>query len=273
MPCFDGSYTDPHSVLKSNFSNLKVIGQSCSGCVFSAVDKIGGKHEKVALKRLSLKRKSHCRVALRELRILKRLDHENIVKNLNIRTPSGCELCESPSEDLQKLDHVYLVEELLDTDLHNILDRTEKLPEKISKLFLYQILRGLKYTHSANVIHRDIKPGNLFVNLDDLSLKIGDFGLSRIVDERFEHAGNLTELVTTRYYRAPEVIKTRGNYNSAVDIWSSGCVFAEMCTGKVLFPGENDMQQIDRIESWFLAEGNTSGRFQTNKLTEISQAG
>lgn len=273
MPCSDGSYTDSCSVLNSNFSNLKVIGRSCSGFVFSAVDKIDEKHEKVALKRLSLKRKSHCRVALRELRILQRLDHENIVRNFNVRTPNGCEVDEFSSETLQDLDHVYLVEELLDADLHNILDRTGKLPEKISKLFLYQLLRGLKYIHSANVIHRDIKPGNLFVNVDDLTMKIGDFGLSRIVDQRYEHAGHLTQLVTTRYYRAPEVILTEGDYDSAMDIWSSGCVFAEMCTGKVLFPGENDMQQLDCIQSWFQADGNTSGRFQTNKLTGLSQAG
>eukprot|EP00794_Sanderia_malayensis_P009495 gene9495-10487_t len=273
MPCFEGICLEPGSLLSSSFKDLKVIGRSCNGFVYSAVDRVGGLHKKVALKKLPLKRKSHCRVALRELRIQKRLDHENIVKNIDIRTPDGREVGEASSESLRNVDFVYLVEELLDTDLHNVLDRTGKLPEKVSKLFLYQLLRGLKYIHSANVVHRDIKPGNLFLNTDDLSLKIGDFGLSRIVDQKYEHSGHLTELVTTRYYRAPEVMLTQGDYNSSLDIWSSGCVFAEMCTGTVLFPGENDLEQIDCIKTWFQADGNTSGRFQTTKLTGISQAG
>lgn len=275
MPCFDGRFVDCHSVLSSKFSNIKSIGRGSNGMVLSAVEKAEGKlsSSKVALKRLSLRRKSHCRSALRELRILKRLDHENIVKNHTTRTPNGCEVNDFNSETLKDLDYVYLVEELLDTDLHNIIDRTGKLSEKIAKLFLYQLLRGLKYIHSANVVHRDVKPGNLFVNVDDLVLKIGDFGLGRIVDPKFEHAGHLTELVTTRYYRAPEVILSPGNYDSSMDIWSTGCVFAEMCTGNVLFPGDNDLSQIDCIRSWFQADANTSGRFQAHKLAGFSQAG
>lgn len=268
MPCREASYMDPRSTLDSQFNDIKMIGSSCSGCVLSAVEK-GDKQQKYALKKLSIKRKSHCRVAVREIRMLKRLRHENIVKTSSVRAPNGCEIKDINEEAFQNLDFVYLAEELMDTDLHNILDRNGKLQEKIAKLFLYQTLRGLKYIHSANAIHRDIKPGNLFVNLDDLTLKIGDFGLARVVDPKFDHAGHLTELVSTRYYRAPEVILSPGNYNCLVDVWSSGCVFAEMCTGNVLFPGENDLQQIDCIRSSF----HESGRFMANKLTGMSQAG
>ena len=268
MPCHESSFVDPRSALDLKFNDIKVIGSSCSGCVLSAVEK-GGKQEKYALKRLSLKRKSHCRVALRELRILKRFRHENIVKTSSIRTPNGCDISEIDVDTFHNLDYVYLVEELLDTDLQSIVSKSGKIEEKVAKLFLYQILRGLKYIHTANVIHRDIKPGNLFVNTQDLTLKVGDFGLARVVDPKFEHAGHLTELVATRYYRPPEVILSPGDYDSSVDIWSSGCVFAEMCTGNVLFPGQNDLQQIGCIQSWF----HDGGRFMANKLDGMSQAG
>lgn len=268
MPCREASYMDPRSTLESQFNNIKLIGSSCSGYVLSAVEK-GDKQQKYALKKLSIKRKSHCRAAVREIRVLKRLRHENIVKTSSVRAPNGCEIKDINEDAFQNLDFVYLAEELMDTDLHKILDRSGKLEEKTSKLFLYQTLRGLKFIHSANSIHRDIKPGNLFVNVDDLTLKVGDFGLARVVDPKFDHVGHLTELVSTRYYRAPEVILSPGNYNSSVDIWSSGCVFAEMCTGDVLFPGENDLQQIDCIRSSF----HESGRFMANKLTGMSQAG
>ena len=267
MPCHESNFVDPRTTLESKFNDIKVLGSSCTGCVLSAVEK-SGKQQRYALKRLSLKRRSHCRVALRELRILKRLRHENVVKTSSIRAPNGSDISELDAETFQKLDYVYLAEELMDTDMYNILNKVGKIEEKIAKLFLYQLLRAVKYIHSANVIHRDIKPGNLFVNANDLSMKVGDFGLARIVDPKFDHAGQLTELVATRYYRSPEVILAPGNYDSAVDIWSTGCVFAEMCTGSVLFPGENDLQQIDCIQSWF-----NRGKFLTQKLSGISQAG
>lgn len=268
MPCQESNFVLPGSTLDLKFNDIRVIGSSSSGCVLSAVEK-GGKQEKYALKRLSLKRKSHCRVALRELKILKRLNHENIVKTSSVRTPNGCDISEIASDTFHSLDYVYLAQELLDTDLQSIVSRNGKIEEKVAKLFLYQILRGLKYIHSANVIHRDVKPGNLFINTEDLTLKVGDFGLARIVDPKFEHVGHLTELVATRYYRPPEVILSPGDYGSSVDIWSCGCVFAEMCTGNVLFPGQNDLQQIECIQSWF----HDGGRFMANKLTGMSQAG
>lgn len=268
MPCQQSNFIKPGSALDLKFNDVRVIGSSSSGCVLSAVEK-EGKQERYALKRLSLKRKSHCRVALRELKILKRLRHENIVKVSSVRTPTGCDIREVDTDTFRKLDYVYLAQELLDTDLQSILSRNGKIEEKVAKLFLYQLLRGLKYIHTANAIHRDIKPGNLFINTHDLTLKVGDFGLARVVDPKYEHAGHLTELVTTRYYRSPEVIKCPGDYDSSVDIWSCGCVFAEMCTGNVLFPGQHDLQQIDCIQSWF----HDGGRFMANKLTGMSQAG
>ena len=236
--------------LSSKFSNLKVLsGGGASTVVLSGVDKQISCEEKtnVALKRLSLVGKGQCRVALRELRLLKRFSHENIIKTYKITDPSGSTIEDPSMENFKDLDAVYIVEELCDSDLYRILEKTGKLPLETTKLFMYQLLRGLKYIHSANVIHRDIKPGNLFIKAKDLSLKIGDYGLARVFDGRYDHSGYLTALVSTRYYRAPEVMLNLGNYTKKIDIWSAGCVFGEMLLGKTVFSGENDLDQMTVI--------------------------
>ncbi|XP_002158990.1 mitogen-activated protein kinase 1 isoform X1 [Hydra vulgaris] len=237
--------------LSLNFSSLKVISGNGNSFVLSGVDNslLNGTNNvnaAVALKRLPLVGKGHCRVALRELRVLKRLSHENIIKTMKIIDSSGNTI-DPNTESFNGIDNVYVVEELLDSDLQRIIERNGKLSLETCKIFLYQLLRGLKYIHSANVVHRDIKPGNLFVKTDDLTLKVGDYGLARVFDYRYTHKGYLTALVSTRYYRAPEVILKTGDYSYPIDIWSAGCVFGEMLLGKVLFPGENDLDQIDCI--------------------------
>ena len=239
--------------LSLNFSSLKVISGNGNSVVLSGVDNsmLNGTscnkvNAAVALKRLSLVGKGHCRIALRELRVLKRLSHENIIKTLKIIDSNGKTL-DPYVETFSGIDSVYVVEELLDSDLQKIIERNGKLSLETCKIFLYQLLRGLKYIHSANVVHRDIKPGNLFVKTDDLTLKVGDYGLARVFDYRYKHKGYLTALVSTRYYRAPEVILKTGDYSYPIDIWSAGCVFGEMLLGKVLFPGENDLDQINCI--------------------------
>lgn len=256
--------------LSSKFSDLKVLAEGGSGVVFSGIDKSLSessisekKTQHVALKRLSLIGKGHCRVALRELRLLNRFNHENVVKTHKITDSNGSIIEDASLENYKDLDSVYVVEELLDTDLHKVIERNGKLDLDTSKLFLYQLLRGLKYIHSANVIHRDIKPGNLFVNADDLSLKIGDYGLARVFDKKYEHKGYLTAVVSTIYYRAPEVMLNYGDYSYPIDIWSCGAVFAEMILGKVLFSGENELDQLHVISSTF-------GLSTENMFTEVS---
>lgn len=100
--------------------------------------------------------------------------------------------------------------------------------------------RGLKYVHSAGVIHRDLKPSNILVN-ENCDLKICDFGLARIQDPQ------MTGYVSTRYYRAPEIMLTWQKYDVEVDIWSAGCIFAEMLEGKPLFPGKDHVNQFSII--------------------------
>ena len=259
MPSDGGEKLCSMSSLSAKFSDLKVIAGGGSGIVFAGVDEDLRKEvpfckntsANVALKRLTLKGKGHCRVALREVRLLKRFQHENVISALKVVDVNGASIDDPSVENFRDLDSVFIVQELLDLDLHSILETHGKLSVDHAKLYMYQLLRGLKYIHSANVLHRDIKPGNLFVRASDLTLKIGDFGLARVFDDRYDHKGYLTAVVTTRYYRAPEVMLDLGNYSFPVDVWSSGCVLAEMLLGKVLFPGDNDIDQLNIIARAF----------------------
>ncbi len=128
---------------------------------------------------------SHEQVALREVRILRKLQHENIVKIHDVLSPPDSDGT-SFHDNLTKAPAVYIVEELLDTDLRHIIDGGT-LTKEHTRLFMYQLLRGIKYLHSANVLHRDLKPSNLLVNPEDLVLKIGDFGMARILDPDYSH--------------------------------------------------------------------------------------
>lgn len=114
--------------------------------------------------------------------------------------------------------------------------------------FLYQLLRGLKYVHSANVLHRDLKPSNLLLDAN-CDLKIADFGLARTTSE----TDFMTEYVVTRWYRAPELLLNCSEYTAAIDIWSVGCILAEIMTRQPLFPGRDYVHQLRLItEVWFL---------------------
>merc|ERR1712157_724 len=123
--------------------------------------------------------------------------------------------------------------------------RTQPISNEHICYFLYQILRGLKYIHSANVIHRDLKPSNLLLNTN-CDLKIIDFGLARVAD-----VGNdvqvYTEYVATRWYRAPEVMLNSRSYSVSMDMWSVGCILAEMIQNRPLFPGRHYLDQLDLI--------------------------
>ncbi|XP_043943271.1 mitogen-activated protein kinase 12-like [Protopterus annectens] len=133
----------------------------------------------------------------------------------------------------------YLVMPFMGTDLGKIM-KHEKLTEDRIQFLVYQILKGLKYIHSAGIIHRDLKPGNLAVN-EDCELKILDFGLARHADTE------MTGYVVTRWYRAPEVILNWMHYTQTVDIWSVGCIMAEMITGRTLFKGNDHLDQLTEI--------------------------
>ncbi|NXT25638.1 MK11 kinase, partial [Syrrhaptes paradoxus] len=174
--------------------------------------------QKVAVKKLSRPFQSliHARRTYRELRLLKHMKHENV----------SVFLC-----FLLFYFHRYLVTNLMGADLNNIV-KCQKLTDDHIQFLIYQLLRGLKYIHSAGIIHRDLKPSNLAVN-EDCELRILDFGLARQTDDE------MTGYVATRWYRAPEIMLNWMHYNQTVDIWSVGCIMAELLKGKALFPGND----------------------------------
>ena len=177
--------------------------------------------------------------AMRELRLLRCLgSHENIIKVHDVILPS----------DLTTFGELYVVTDYMDTDLHDVIRLNSKISRQHKQYFMYQLLRGLKYCHSAGVIHRDIKPQNLLVN-DKYELKICDFGLATVKNEKINATYDLTPYVVTRWFRAPELLLKyqSKNYSSKIDMWSAGCVFAELYLRKVLF-GEKDLaKQVQRF--------------------------
>lgn len=144
-------------------------------------------------------------------------------------------------------DGSYVVLDLMESDLHQIIHSSQPLTLEHVRYFLYQLLRGLKYIHSANVIHRDLKPSNLLIN-ENCELKIGDFGMARgLCTKPVEYKYFMTEYVATRWYRAPELMLSLHEYTQAIDMWSVGCIFAEMLGRKQLFPGKNYIHQLQLI--------------------------
>ncbi|KAI9324185.1 mitogen-activated protein kinase HOG1 [Zopfochytrium polystomum] len=209
----------------SRYVDLQPVGMGAFGLVCSGVDQFTGMS--VAIKKI-MKPFSTSILAkrtYRELKLLKHLRHENII--------SLSDVFISPAED------IYFVTELLGTDLHRLLI-SRPLEKQFIQYFLYQILRGLKFVHSAGVVHRDLKPSNILIN-ENCDLKICDFGLARVTESQ------MTGYVSTRYYRAPEIMLTWQKYDEAVDMWSVGCIFAEMLEGKPLFPGKDHVHQFSII--------------------------
>ena len=143
---------------------------------------------------------------------------------------------------------VYLVFDYMETDLHAVV--RANILESVHKQFIaYQALKALKYCHTGGLMHRDLKPSNLLLQ-EDCTVKLADFGLSRLVIEMSdsdESASVLTDYVATRWYRAPEVLLGSSSYTTAIDVWSLGCIIAEMYVGKPLLAGTSTMNQLEKI--------------------------
>ena len=141
---------------------------------------------------------------------------------------------------------VYIITELMQTDLHRVIYSRQDLSDDHVQYFIYQLLRGLKFLHSASILHRDIKPSNLLINAN-CDLKICDFGLARGVEQRDTAAAPLTEYVVTRWYRAPEIMLSEAGYSEGVDNWAAGCVLGELLGRTPLFAGEDYLNQLQKI--------------------------
>lgn len=195
--------------------------------------------EKVAIKKITnvFDHVSDATRILREIKLLRLLRHPDIVEIKHIMLPP------SPRD----FKDIYVVFELMETDLHQVIKANDDLTPEHHQFFLYQMLRGLKYIHSARVFHRDLKPKNILAN-SDCKLKICDFGLARPAFNDMPQTVFWTDYVATRWYRAPELCGSFfAKYSPAIDIWSIGCIFAEILLGKPLFPGRNVVHQLELI--------------------------
>jgi len=214
---------------------IKKVGSGAYGTVASFQDHKGNK---VAVKKIT--DAFHDLVdgkrILREVKLLNFMKHDNISCILDLYPPDGPDF-----ED------IYIVTDLMETDLHRVIYSKQVLEEEHHQYFSYQILRGLLYLHSANVVHRDLKPSNILVN-KNCDLKICDFGLARGLGVEEDDA-TLTDYVVTRWYRAPEVVLLASEYTKSIDVWSVGCILCELIGRKPIFTGKDHLDQIKKILS------------------------
>jgi len=213
---------------------IKRLGEGSFGYVVAAKDLVAGK--RVAIKKIkdALEDEIDGKRLLRELKFLRHCrGHENfiIIKDI-ILSP--------PGKDFRD---IYIVTDLMDTDLHRIVRSPQGLSDDHVRYFIYQLLRGLKYIHSARVMHRDLKPNNLLVNAN-CDLKICDLGLARMSESE---ESLMTCYVVTRWYRAPELLLGNKIYSDAIDVWSVGCVMAELMGRKPLFQGKDYVEMLKLI--------------------------
>nr|BAE06269.1 cyclin-dependent kinase A2 [Scutellaria baicalensis] len=213
------------------YEKVEKIGEGTYGVVYKARDRVT--NETIALKKIRLEQEDEGvpSTAIREISLLKEMQHGNIVRLQDV---------------VHSEKRLYLVFEYLDLDLKKHMDSCPEFSQdpRTVKMFLYQILRGIAYCHSHRVLHRDLKPQNLLIDRRTNALKLADFGLARafgIPVRTFTHE------VVTLWYRAPEILLGSRHYSTPVDVWSVGCIFAEMVTQRALFPGDSEIDELFRI--------------------------
>ena len=228
-------------LIEHKYQIQQVIGEGSYGVVCSARNR--DTNDLVAVKRIInvLEEAPEATRTLRELKFLRLLSgHENIISIKDVLLPG----------ERDRFNDVFLVLELMPTDLSRVLRANIPLSNDHIRWLMYQLLRGIAYLHSARVFHRDLKPSNIMINAA-CDLRIIDFGLARLPQSIQPDAPLLTDYVATRWYRAPELIVLgASHYTTAIDMWSVGVIFGEMLNnGQPLFPGINNQNQIERIMS------------------------
>ncbi|KAL3524773.1 hypothetical protein ACH5RR_013145 [Cinchona calisaya] len=228
------------------FEKLEQIGEGTYGQVYMANERKTG--EVVALKKIRMdnEKEGFPITAIREIKILKKLQHENVIKLKEIVTSPdrGVDDQGNPEGNRYK-GSIYMVFEYMDHDLTGLADRPGlRFTVPQIKCYMKQLLTGLHYCHVNQVLHRDIKGSNLLLD-NEGNLKLADFGLARSFSS--DHNANLTNRVITLWYRPPELLLGATKYDSAVDMWSIGCIFAELLHGKPILPGKNEPEQLNKI--------------------------
>ncbi|KAL2137156.1 hypothetical protein VTI74DRAFT_7703 [Chaetomium olivicolor] len=214
----------------ASFQQLEKLGEGTYATVFKGRNRQTG--ELVALKEIHLDSEEGTpSTAIREISLMKELKHENIVALHDV---------------IHTENKLMLVFEYMDGDLKKYMDTQGErgaLKPPVIKSFMYQLLKGIEFCHRNRVLHRDLKPQNLLIN-NKGQLKLGDFGLARAFGIPVNTFSNE---VVTLWYRAPDVLLGSRTYNTSIDIWSAGCIMAEMFSGRPLFPGTTNEDQIIRI--------------------------
>ncbi|XP_042254726.1 serine/threonine-protein kinase MAK isoform X9 [Thunnus maccoyii] len=213
--------------MMNRYTTLKQLGDGTYGSVLMGRSNESG--ELVAIKRMKRKFYSweEC-MNLREVKSLKKLNHANVVKL---------------KEVIRENDHLYFVFEYMKENLYQLMkDRRKLFPESVIRNISFQILQGLSFIHKHGFFHRDMKPENLLCMGPEL-VKIADFGLAREIRSKPPY----TDYVSTRWYRAPEVLLRSSTYSSPIDLWAVGCIMAELYTLRPLFPGNSEVDEIFKI--------------------------
>ena len=215
--------------MQNKYEVLGVVGEGAYGIVYKCKNKETGKY--VAIKKFKEVEDELVKKTMkRELKMLQRLHHPNVVEFQDAFRRKG---------------NLFLVFEFVDKNLLELLqEHPNGLDPNLIRHLIYQLCKSIKYLHDQNIIHRDIKPENLLIT-DKMESKLCDFGFARLVSETNE---KLTDYVATRWYRAPELLLSQGNYGKEVDYWAIGCIMGELVDGNPLFPGENELDQLHCIQ-------------------------
>lgn len=226
---------ESEAVVNARYDVTRQLGSGTYGVVCAAVDRRTG--SQVAIKKLknAIEDATDAKRLLRELKILRHFaGHDNVV--------CLSDLIVYPNTST--FNHLYIITEQVDTDLLEVIRSSQNLMDEHVRFFMYQLCRAIKYMHSAKVIHRDLKPNNLLVNIN-CDLKVCDFGLARVSERDKTHF--MTRYVVTRWYRPPELLLGSKVYTDKVDLWSAGCILAEMLSRTPLFPGKNYIEMVHLI--------------------------
>jgi len=225
---------DEINLLDPRYKIEKIIGAGSYGMVLRARD-TADNNVPVAIKRVNSEIFEEVILAKRILREIKLLAHfhdDNIIGLRNILTPKH-----------ENFDSFYIVMDIMETDLKQVLRSGQKLTDAHIQFFVYQALRALRVIHTAGVIHRDITPANILVNTN-CDLKICDFGLAK---EETEEGEDMTDYVTMRWYRAPELVMEHRSYTVQIDVWGIGCILGELLGSRPLCMGKDRVNQLDKI--------------------------
>ena len=215
--------------MQNKYEVIGIVGEGAYGIVYKCKNKETGKY--VAIKKFKEVGDDLIKKTMkRELKMLQRLHHPNIVQFQDAFKRKG---------------NLFLVFEFVEKNLLELIEEHPKgLDPNIIRSIIYQLCKAIKYLHDQKIIHRDIKPENLLITQNN-ETKLCDFGFARLISGNSE---KLTDYVATRWYRAPELLVSQGEYGTEVDYWAIGCIMGELVDGNPLFPGENELDQIHCIQ-------------------------